>query len=222
MSLFSKKTRTGQLRCLPKNAPAQLVLSADSITLKLDNQKYGWKGMCVHQETNGKTINCLIRALGRRVVHLCQHKAVKSSFFSTFYHKGKKYDVIGEDISKGLKMGAGILIELFNTHLLQCGGANALALLGFSDTHIQNGMLAGSHVQGVYQGAAHLLLGGNDYEDEMQFQVCQCTWQRLLQCYKRMCPFGVRMGLSFFCLRYNGIPPCVFLFTNPPQHNAQH
>jgi hypothetical protein len=29
-------------------------LSADSATLKLDNQKNGWKGVCVHQEKNGE------------------------------------------------------------------------------------------------------------------------------------------------------------------------
>ncbi len=136
---FYKKNRTGQLRCLPKNSPAQLILSADSATLKLDNQKNGWKGVCVHQETNGKTCYCPIRALGRRVVHLRQHKAAKSTFLSTIYHEGKKYDVTGEDISKGLNMAAtlleypetrGITIELIDTHSLRCGGANALALSG--------------------------------------------------------------------------------------------
>jgi hypothetical protein len=43
-----------------------------------------------------------------------------------------------------------------------------------------------------------LVLGGNDYEDETQFQVCQCTWQRLSQFYKHMCPLRVQVGLSFF------------------------
>ena len=56
-----KKTKLGQLQCLPKNAPYQLVLSADSATLKLDNQKNGWKGVCVHQETNGEAVYCPIR-----------------------------------------------------------------------------------------------------------------------------------------------------------------
>ena len=59
---------------------------------------------------------------------------------------GKTCDVTGEDISKGLKMAAtlleypetrGIPIELIDTHSLRCGGANALALSGFSDTQIQ-------------------------------------------------------------------------------------
>ena len=143
---FYKKTKWGQLRCLPKNAPYQLVLSADSATLKLDNQKNGWKGVCVHQETNGEALYCPIRALGRRVVHLRQHGAAKNSFLSTFYHEGKKYDVIGEDVSKALKMAAtlldypearGIPIDLIDTHSLRCGGANALALSGYSDTQIQ-------------------------------------------------------------------------------------
>ncbi len=72
---FYKRTRNGQLRCLPKNAPAHLILSANSATLKLDNQKNGWKGVCLHQETNGDIFFCPIRALGRRVVHLRRHKA---------------------------------------------------------------------------------------------------------------------------------------------------
>ena len=143
---FYKKTKFGQLRCLPKNAPYELILSADSATLKLDNQKNGWKGVCVHQETNGEAVHCPIRALGRRVVHLRQQGAAKSTFLSTFYHEGKKYDVIGKDVSKALKLAAtrleypekrGIPIKLIDTHSLLCGGANALALSGYSDTQIQ-------------------------------------------------------------------------------------
>jgi len=108
----------------------------------------------VHQETNGDIFYCPIRALGWRVVHLRRHKTAKSSFLCTFYHEGKKCDVIGEDISKGLKMAAtllkypetrGILIELIDTHSLRCGGANALALSGFSDNQIQK--------MGCWQGA---------------------------------------------------------------------
>ena len=78
-------------------------------------------------ETNGDIFYCPIRALERRVVHLCRHKAAKSSFLCTFHHEGKQYNVIGEDISKGLKMAAtlleypetrGIPIELIDTHSL--------------------------------------------------------------------------------------------------------
>ena len=97
---------------------------------------------------------CPIRALGRHIVHLRRHGAAKSSFLCSFYHEGKKCNVIGEDMSKGLKMAAtlleypetrGIPIKLIDTHSLRCGSANALALLGFSDTQIQK--------MGCWQGA---------------------------------------------------------------------
>ena len=74
-------------------------------------------------------------------------------------------------------------------------------------------MLVRSYVQRVYPGATHVLLRGDDYEDEMQFQVCQCTWQCLLQCYKHMCPVGVRI-----CILTKGYPLRVlFLLHKPPQ-----
>ena len=49
------------------------------------------------------------QALGRPVVYLRQQGAAKSSFLSMFYHKGKTFDVIGEDVSKALKMVATLL-----------------------------------------------------------------------------------------------------------------
>ncbi len=62
------------------------------------------------------------------------------------YHKNKRLDVTGEDISKGLKMAAtllqypstrGVPIARIDMHLLRSGGINALALLGYSDSQIQ-------------------------------------------------------------------------------------
>jgi hypothetical protein len=43
---------------------------ADGATMKLDNQKNGWKGVCVYQEANGNPLNCPVKALGRRYLHL--------------------------------------------------------------------------------------------------------------------------------------------------------
>ncbi len=65
---------------------------------------------------------------------------------SSFFHQGNRYDVCGEDISKGLKLAAtilqypttrGIPIEQIDTLSLWSGGANALALSGYSFTQIQ-------------------------------------------------------------------------------------
>jgi hypothetical protein len=61
--------------CLPTNAPQCLILTANSATLKLDNQKNGWKGICVHQEANRELFNCPVRALARRVIHLGENNA---------------------------------------------------------------------------------------------------------------------------------------------------
>jgi hypothetical protein len=62
---FFKRNNTSVLTCLPKNASSSLLLTTDSATLKLDNQKNGWKGVCVHQEANGEEFKCPVRALAR-------------------------------------------------------------------------------------------------------------------------------------------------------------
>ena len=143
---FFKRNKHGILTCLPNNAPPSLFLTADSATLKLDNQKNGWKGVCVHQEANGEEFKCPVRALARRVLHLRNNKADSKTFLSTFFQNNARYDVCGEDISKGLKMAAAILqypitrgipVDRVDTHSLRSGGANALSLAGYSDTQIQ-------------------------------------------------------------------------------------
>ena len=120
--------------------------TADGATLKLDNQKNGWKGICVYQETNGDTIHCPVRALGRRYLHLRHHGANKKTILSAYFYGGKRFDVTADHISLALKAAAtsleypilkGIPIERINTHSLRSGGANALALAGYSDTQIQ-------------------------------------------------------------------------------------
>ncbi len=101
--------------------------------LKLDDQKNGWKGVCVHQEANGNEFNCPVRALARRVIHLRTNGALGTTLLSAVYHKNIRLDVTGEDTSKGLKMAAtlleypstrGIPIVRINTHSLRSGGKN--------------------------------------------------------------------------------------------------
>jgi hypothetical protein len=67
-------------------------------------------------------------------------------FLSGFYVDGKRWEITGEDISKGSKMAVtllqyplmrGIPIARINTHLLRSGRTNALALSGYSDSQIQ-------------------------------------------------------------------------------------
>ncbi len=76
---------------------------------------------------------------------LTENGASGMLFLSGFYVNGKRREVTGKDISKGLIMAAtllqypamqGIPNACVNTHSLR-RGANTLALLGYSDTQIQ-------------------------------------------------------------------------------------
>ena len=143
---FFKKNAAGQLRCLSRDAPGDLISTADGATMKLDNQKNGWKGVCVYQEANGEAYFCPVRALGRRFLHIRLHGGSAKTFLSTIWVNNTQTDVTAEHISRALKSAAtelqyptnkGIPITWINTHSLRSGGANALALAGYSDTQIQ-------------------------------------------------------------------------------------
>jgi hypothetical protein len=52
---FFHRDNKGHLRQLLRDADNSLILFADSATLKLDNQKNSWKGVCINHEWNGMT-----------------------------------------------------------------------------------------------------------------------------------------------------------------------
>ena len=62
---FFTKNKCGQLRQLPRGATDREIMRVHSATLKLDNQKNGWKNVCIHQEETGDPYLCPVRALGR-------------------------------------------------------------------------------------------------------------------------------------------------------------
>jgi hypothetical protein len=143
---FFRRDNNGHLRQLSRFASLAEILSADSATLKLDNQKNGWKGVCIHQEANGDPIHCPVRALGRRIAHIRTNTADRSTFLSAFFVNKTRFDVTDKDIRNSLKQAAraleypeqkGIPIDRVDTHSLRSGGANALSLAGFSDRDIQ-------------------------------------------------------------------------------------
>jgi hypothetical protein len=120
---------------------------ADGATLKLDNQKNGWKGVCVYHKMNGDKWHCPVRALVRCYLHLRTMGATATTFLSMYidYEKTRR-DITNEDVSKALKVAAtlldypmarGIPADRIDTHSLQSGGANALSLADYSDTQIQ-------------------------------------------------------------------------------------
>ena len=63
--MFFCKDKQGHLRQLPINTTDDEIITANGATLKLDNQKNGWKGVCVFQEHNKDEEFSPVRALGR-------------------------------------------------------------------------------------------------------------------------------------------------------------
>ena len=50
---FFVKGKDSMPKQLPPDTPDSALLSASSVTLRLRNQKNGWKNVCTHQEANG-------------------------------------------------------------------------------------------------------------------------------------------------------------------------
>jgi hypothetical protein len=142
---FFKKILSGLLRCLLRDAPAHLIATVDGATMKLDNQKNRWKGVCVYQEANSNDYLCPLKALGQRFLHLHLHGGTGKTFLSSYWTKGAKADVTAENISRASKSARtelqyptnkGIPISRINIHSLRSGRANPLALSGYLDTQI--------------------------------------------------------------------------------------
>jgi hypothetical protein len=53
---FFRTDSDGRLKQLSKWAPDEMIMSADCTTLKVDNQKNGWRNVCVNQHHNGDEI----------------------------------------------------------------------------------------------------------------------------------------------------------------------
>ena len=143
---FFQKDEKGVLRQLPRSAADKTLMNAASATLKLDNQKNGWKGVCIHQERNGDDITCPVRALARRVIHIRNNTTNWRTTISAIFNKSVRHDVTDKDIRSSIKYAAemlqypelkGIPVERVDTHSLRSGGANALSLSGYSDREIQ-------------------------------------------------------------------------------------
>lgn len=143
---FFKKDATDRLRQLPRTAGDAEVLSADAATLKLENQKNGWKGVCVSHHSNGLEAFDPVRALGRRFTHIRANTSESNTLLSAVFVNNKRQDVQDKDIRAALKVAAaaldypaarGIPIDRIDTHSLRIGGANALSLNGYSKKEIQ-------------------------------------------------------------------------------------
>ena len=145
VTFFERKD--GRLRQLGARATRAQVLSADAATLRIGNQKNGWKNVCIHHEANGDPYYCCVKALGRRAVHILESGGDDKTWLSAYWEQGEgRCDVTDKDMRAALKKAAevldypgkkGVPVDRVDTHSLRIGGATVLALAGYSDTQIQ-------------------------------------------------------------------------------------
>jgi hypothetical protein len=95
----------GKLKQLPRNASDEEIMNAQCATLRLDNQKNGWRNVCVNQHHNGDDIFCGVRGLGRRYIHIRKHMRNNwnTNLSAVWDEKGKRMDVTDKCIRNGLK-----------------------------------------------------------------------------------------------------------------------
>ncbi len=103
---FFAKDKQGNLHCLPWDAPSEEIKAADCTTMKLDNQKNGWKGVCIFQESKGDPTHCPEWALSQRYLHLHENGASQKTVISAYYHDSKWFNVTSDYISSALKLAA--------------------------------------------------------------------------------------------------------------------
>ena len=97
------------LRQLRRNALDKDILSADGETLKQDNNKNGWKVVCVYQEHNGYEKFSPVRALGRRFVSIRNKVNNKETYLSVYLVGGRRKYLNAENMSAALKFATTVL-----------------------------------------------------------------------------------------------------------------
>ncbi|KAL7464913.1 hypothetical protein ACHAXS_005252 [Conticribra weissflogii] len=157
---FFKKNAQGQLKQLPRSAPVEEILSADGATLKLDNQKNGWKGVCMYQESTGEGINNPVKVLVRQYIHIWANTSNFSTPLSAYFVDGEQYNLTNKDVSVVLKLAATILeYPAKKGHPNQTSGHPlspqwwckcAISVVFFRHTNPKNGVVARGHLQRIY------------------------------------------------------------------------
>lgn len=99
----------GHLKQMSFNSSYNHILLTHSATLKLSNQKNSWKGVCIHQETNGKPLACSFRALGWQYTHILYRSAIPKTIVSSYSSQDHHWVVMDKNISTALKVSLFVL-----------------------------------------------------------------------------------------------------------------
>ena len=132
-------------KLLPRTLPLSTLLSADSATLRIVNQKNGRMGTCIHHQCSDKATSP-VKALARLVHHKLSNGGNNDTLLCDFWDTNKHtwQSIQAQDIItmtrkavKSLNLHQqGIDPDLVGAHSLRAGGAMALKMHGHSDTTI--------------------------------------------------------------------------------------
>ena len=150
---------------LPRSSPLSVLLTADSATLKITNQKNGRMGQTIHQRAIPLG-PCPVQALARRVAHILDNGGTEASLLCDVHIDHEWISIESSHIISLLRKAvaslhldkAGIDPDLVGAHSLRAGGAMALKLHGFDDTTIMKmgRWTSLTFLQYVHEQIAHL------------------------------------------------------------------
>ena len=165
---------------LSRNSTLNLLLSADSATMKITNQKNGRTGQTLHQETTGP--QGAVAALAHRVFHILSNGGTDRQLLCDVFHDDAWISVQSSEIvmavrnaAKALKLqDRGIDPDMIGAHSLRAGGAMALKIMGYADSTIRKFgrwtsdtwmMYIHSQISKLYEGVAQKMSTPIDYHN---------------------------------------------------------
>ena len=152
---------------VPRNAPLADLLAADSVTMRITNQKNGRMGQTIHHEAVTHP-HCPVKAVARRVHHILSHGGNDNSLLCDFKDDvtNKWGSVTASDIITHVRFAvkrlglhkAGIDPDMVGAHSLRAGGAMAMKLNGVdTETIMKHGRWTGlTFMMYIHNQIAHL------------------------------------------------------------------
>ena len=167
-------------RILSRNSPLEVLLTADSATMKISNQKNGRTGQTLHHETTGE--KGAVAALARRVHHILSNGGTDQQIICDVFQDSAWSSVQSSEIvaavraaAKALKLqDRGIDPDMIGAHSLRAGGAMALKIMGYADSTIRKFgrwtsdtwmMYIHSQISKLYEGVAQKMSTPIEYHN---------------------------------------------------------
>jgi hypothetical protein len=131
-------------RQLPHSSPLAVLLTADAVTIGLENQKNGFKNCTLHHYASGDASFCPVRSIAY-LVHEIASRGPETPL-GTFLDEGGAWRrVSSSDIRAAVLQGAvadnlvaaGYDLTRIGSHSLRAGGATNLKIRGYSDALIK-------------------------------------------------------------------------------------